>query len=554
MGLFSAMLVFWASMLVIFVMLNRGIWVFTDVSKSMSMFMLEKALGPAADFAEGRKGSGAKAWIIQGALWLIPASTLTFCGLWLSHDPVALHSLSSWGLNPTSSSLIMAGNLTTFYGSVGMLMIGAALHIVPSLGATSLASEKNASLMSFVWTLSVLVLIIGSNNPEVFGIKLLLVATALHTLSLMAVIVNMLLTAASRTRKMALPAWLIIIGLISDPLSIVVLAVAGVLDSGTGQWLAVRFAGGGFFFMQAAGISLFAASRGTGNPLWSRSLAAVTMLGAILTINPMGYTDGSIAADLLGIDPASLEPTRNDIIAGSFLMALAAIPIIALSANILATMRGDDVFMENPDYPGMPEINLGAFMLLPLGIGALFVQTDHLTGTNELGGISSTLVIMVAWLVMVPLALGSSLSIFPEASGRNVLSVSRSRWAYWVMAGGAFSGLIITMMSDFADMSLAEAAVESETTIGNRLRVLGSVLFYGTVIGAVLHCLNMISGSFRGSLIGELSTPSSTSISSPFKLTEETTVRKILAQREGKLDTVVVPESNSESPGKPTEL
>ena len=207
--------------------------------------MLEKALGPAADFAEGRKGSGAKAWIIQGALWLIPASTLTFCGLWLSHDPVALHSLSSWGLNPTSSSLIMAGNLTTFYGSVGMLMIGAALHIVPSLGATSLASEKNASLMSFVWTLSVLVLIIGSNNPEVFGIKLLLVATALHTLSLMAVIVNMLLTAASRTRKMALPAWLIIIGLISDPLSIVVLAVAGVLDSGTGQWLAVRFAGGG---------------------------------------------------------------------------------------------------------------------------------------------------------------------------------------------------------------------------------------------------------------------------------------------------------------------
>ena len=457
-------------MLVIFVMLNRGIWVFTDVSKSMSMFMLEKALGPAADFAEGRKGSGAKAWIIQGALWLIPASTLTFCGLWLSHDPVALHSLSSWGLNPTSSSLIMAGNLTTFYGSVGMLMIGAALHIVPSLGATSLASEKNASLMSFVWTLSVLVLIIGSNNPEVFGIKLLLVATALHTLSLMAVIVNMLLTAASRTRKMALPAWLIIIGLISDPLSIVVLAVAGVLDSGTGQWLAVRFAVGGFFFMQAAGISLFAASRGTGNPLWSRSLAAVTMLGAILTINPMGYTDGSIAADLLGIDPASLEPTRNDIIAGSFLMALAAIPIIALSANILATMRGDDVFMENPDYPGMPEINLGAFMLLPLGIGALFVQTDHLTGTNELGGISSTLVIMVAWLVMVPLALGSSLSIFPEASGRNVLSVSRSRWAYWAMAGGAFSGLIITMMSDFADMSLAEAAVESETTIGNRLR------------------------------------------------------------------------------------
>jgi hypothetical protein len=48
--------------------------------------------------------------------------------------------------------------------------------------------------------------------------------------------------------------------------------------------------------------------------------------------------------------------------------------------------------------------------------------------------------------------------------------------------------------------------------------------------------------------------PSSTSISSPYKLTKETTVRKILAQREGKLDTVVVPEPSTDMPGSPTEL
>jgi hypothetical protein len=64
----------------------------------------------------------------------------------------------------------------------------------------------------------------------------------------------------------------------------------------------------------------------------------------------------------------------------------------------------------------------------------------------------------------------------------------------------------------------------------------------------------MISGSFRGALATEGPTPSSTSISSPYKLTKETTVRKILAQREGKLDTVVVPESSTETPGSPTEL
>ena len=68
-------------------MLNRGIWIFTDVTKGTSLFMLEKALGPAIDFAEGRSGSGSVAWIIQGAVWLAISSTLTFIGLWLGHEP-----------------------------------------------------------------------------------------------------------------------------------------------------------------------------------------------------------------------------------------------------------------------------------------------------------------------------------------------------------------------------------------------------------------------------------------------------------------------------------
>ena len=104
-------------------------------------------------------------------------------------------------------------------------------------------------------------------------------------------------------------------------------------------------------------------------PTLVRSLAAVTMAGAIISINPAGLIEGEIASDFLGIGTATFEPTRNDIVAGSFLLALSLIPIIALSANVLATMRGDDVFMENPDSPGMPEINLAAFMAVPIAIG-----------------------------------------------------------------------------------------------------------------------------------------------------------------------------------------
>jgi len=554
MNLITTMIIYWIAIFAVYVMLNRGIWIFTDVSKSMSLFMLEKALGPAIDFAEGRPGSGARAWIMQGMFWLILASTFTFCGLWLNHDPAALHSLGSWGYSPSSDTLILAGNLVALFGAVGMILIGAGLHIVPSLGGTQLASERNAALMSLVWTASVLIFAIGAHNPVLLGLKVLFWGTVVQVLALLGVIVNQLLTAASRTKRMAFPAWLIIIGLLSDPISTVIIVLTGGLETGLGQWLLVRLVSGGFFFLQVAGVGLYAASQGTGNPLWSRSLAAVTLLGALLTLNPLGQTTGTLAADMLGFEAGAFEPSSMDVIAGSFLMALASIPIIALSSNILVTMRGDDAFMENPDSPGMPEVNLGALMLIPLGIGALFVQTDALTGGNELSGISSSLTLLVVWLLLVPLSLGSALCIFPAVTGRNLLSINRSRWAFWMMAGGAFSGLIITMMADFSDMALAEAAVEDDSTISNELRAIGSVLFYGTVIGAILHCMNMINGIFRGSFADARATPSSSSIEhTSYSLTAGTTVRKILASG-ANLDTEVVPTSQTDAPGSPTEL
>ena len=55
MGLITAMITFWLITLVVFIMVNRGVWVFTDVSKSMSLFMLENALGHPIDYLELKK-------------------------------------------------------------------------------------------------------------------------------------------------------------------------------------------------------------------------------------------------------------------------------------------------------------------------------------------------------------------------------------------------------------------------------------------------------------------------------------------------------------------
>ena len=47
----STLAVFWFILVVFFILIKRGLWIFSDVSKSLSMFMLEKALGPAIDLS-----------------------------------------------------------------------------------------------------------------------------------------------------------------------------------------------------------------------------------------------------------------------------------------------------------------------------------------------------------------------------------------------------------------------------------------------------------------------------------------------------------------------
>ena len=554
MGLITILMVFWLSIIIVYVMLNRGIWVFTDVTKGTSLFMLEKALGPAIDFAEGRKGSGAVAWIIQGAVWLVISSTLTFVGLWLGHEPTALHSLSAWGLNPTSESLILAGKLSTIFGAVGMFLIGSALHIVPKLSNTDLASEKNATLVSFVWALSIFIMVIGAYMPEIFGVKILLISTLINSLALIAIIVNLLLTASSRERKMALPGWLIIIGLISVPVSTLAVAITGNLTNGTGQWALVRLIGASFF-LQVSGVGLYAASYGSGNPLWSKSLTVITLAGSIFTLNPIGFLSGELSALFIGLDPALMEPSRNDIIGGSFIMALFAVPLISLASNLLITIRGDDSFIENSDSPGMAEINFGAIMLIPVGISFLFVQTDYLSGNDELIGLSSSLHLLAIWTVLVPISMGATLCIFPAVSGRNVLSANRSRRAFWLISGGAFTGIIFTIMGDFSNISLLELDPEAVITeTPNGLKSLGSVLFYLVVLGSIFQCLNMIRGYYRGSQIIDENSKSSTSISlKSYNLTKTATVRKLFSKG-ATMDTEIVPVNESEKQGKPTEL
>ena len=551
----TTMFYFWISLFFVFFLIQRGLWIFSDVVKGTVFFMLEKALGPGSDLVEGRPGSGARSWIFQGTLWLILASTFTFISMWLTHDPHALHSLASWGFVANADELASAGVYATLYGSVSMLVIGSGFHIIPKLAGTELASETNANLVSFVWTISVLVLVIGSQNNMIFGIEIIPIGTAINAIALFAVILNQLLTVANRTRSMALPGWLILIALLSNPLLSVISIISGAVDDSVGQWLSYHLFGGAFFFAGVTGVALYASSIASGNPLWSKSLVGVTLFGTILTINPFGDNHGQMVMDVFGplAENNVVAFSNQDMLAASFLMALAFIPIFAFASNMLVTMRGSDVFVDSPNYPGNAELNLGAWLIVPIAIGSLFVQTDTVSGTSELVGIADSLSVMSLWLIIVPLSLGAALSLYPELTGRHLFSNSRARWGYLMMTGGAISGLSITMIADFMDMALVEMMVEDPSALSEELRKLGSVMFYGVVIGSIFHSLNMVTGMFRGELISQKSIKSSSISVESYFLVSPMTVRRILASG-ASLDTAVYPTEEDNGKGSATSL
>lgn len=551
----TTMFYFWISLFIVFFLVQRGLWIFSDVAKGTVSFMLEKALGPGSDLVEGRPGSGARSWILQGTLWLILGSMFTFTSMWLSHDPNALHSLASWGFVANADELASAGFYATLYGSVSMLVIGSGFHIIPKLAGTELASETNANLVSFVWTISVLILVIGSQNNIILGVEIIPLGTVVNTVALLAVILNQLLTVSNRTRKMALPGWLILIALLSNPLLSIISIISGAADDSVGQWLSYHLFGGAFFFAGVAGVALYASSIASGNPLWSKTLVGVTLFGTVLTINPFGDIHGQMVMEAFGplAENNVVAFSNQDMLAASFLMALVSIPVFAFASNMLVTMRGSDAFVDSPDYPGNAELNLGSWLIVPIALGSLFVQTDTVSGTSELVGIADSLSVMAGWLVLVPLSLGAALSLYPELTGRHLFSNNRARWGYLMMTGGAIFGLSITMIADFMDMALVEMMVEDPSALSEELRKVGSVMFYGVVIGSILHSLNMVTGIFRGELITVDSVKSSSISVESYSLVTSTTVRKILASG-ANLDTEVIPTGEDDEKGSATKL
>ena len=249
--------------------------------------MLEKALGPGIELVEGRSSSAARAWILQSVLWMMIGALFTFEGAWLAHDPTALHSLSAWGYDPTAETLAATGKAVTAFGGISMAPIGCGLYILPKLLGTGLASERNGTLVSFLYSAGVFVTLIGSHDPVILWAKSSVIGTAIHVLAITAIVINQLLTVANRAGSIpAMPAWLILLGLMAESFNLIAVMSTGMIEDGNGQWLMYRLQGSGFFFLSLSGIVLYASSVGSGITLWSRTLVE-NALGGLFHTEPV---------------------------------------------------------------------------------------------------------------------------------------------------------------------------------------------------------------------------------------------------------------------------
>ena len=110
------LIILWASFLLVWVLLNRGVPIFQALIRDMTDFFMEKALGPGADLFEGRAGSGTVAWMMHGMLWTSIGATFTFVGLWMMHEPDAIASLSSMD-SSVSESFSDVGEIRVWFAS-----------------------------------------------------------------------------------------------------------------------------------------------------------------------------------------------------------------------------------------------------------------------------------------------------------------------------------------------------------------------------------------------------------------------------------------------------
>ena len=552
------MLIFWGALLVFAWRLRAGLGFLGDAVAGMTGFMLGKALGPGATILEGRSGTASASWINHGIVWLFIGASITFIDLWLGHSPNALYSLQSWSWDLTGNAAYTPSIMATFGGMI-MLLIGSSLHIIPRMADTPLSNETNAGLMAMVFTGGILLFVIGSQVQNDIGNVIAFAGYNIPALAALAIIANLLLTIRKQTTGLEAPQWFIIIGLVGWFVSSITFVVLGPDAAPHTLWISEQLHIG-MFLCLIFGVVYYAIPSTTGIPIPSRSLVALTLVGTVVTVSPMGYDPASLSfLELawlplnLGVTagasfpPCGAETDCTSSLVITTLMALSIPVMFMFSTNVLTAIRRSGAIFEDT---ALTLIAFGAFMLPIMSITSLFTTLDAMSGSNELSAAIGSVRIGAVWGAIIPLALGGALAIIPDATGKDLESQSSGIRAIWILGLGIVGAFMVSMMSDFAEISFAEAGLEEGfSSTAAELRPIASVLFYGVVLGVLFLAQNVVRGT------RSVDTEPEFSILGPsrYVISGSTTVRDLLTAGVT-LDTILTTDDGIDDSVGPTKL
>ena len=472
----------------LFLGISKGIGSLSGTLRGIAFFSMEKAPVGLVDLFSKNKGSAAKTWMSFGLFWMPVAATLTFISLWLDYDSTAL--MSAFG-DFDSEKLGSAAYIATFWGFLGMTLIGAGFHIQNRMLGTKISSEAGASMFSLFWfvlTLLFVILSFTSYAPHTTHASAYFAAYGMLALGVLAA--HLMTIHDNNVSEMNVSSWLIILSLgalVYATFSNVFYFLSG---SEEVAWNISKALHGWWLIPMSMAIALFLIPKSTGNALWSKLLSITGIIMIFFTLTPFtSYTGQGLGTDdnILTIQIALWS-------------TLALIPIFATTFNLIATMRGR---WESMVESTATASSMVAMFLLPLGaIGGLFASISTFGGDASLVGIGASMDHLLLWGVGGLVAFASLNSMLPESMQLDNYERTRQKSAFWLVAIGAVGSSLMAVMNNFVDQAIEETGYLASVSAQEDTSVMVAVMFYFITIGTFIATHQFILTRSRGQPLG----------------------------------------------------
>ncbi len=481
-------LIYFLIIIGLFLGISRGLGSFSGTLREMAFFSMEKAPVGLVDLFSKKKGSAATYWMTLGLIWMPIASTLTFVNLWLDYDSTAL--MSAFG-DFDRENLASATYIATFWGFLGMTLIGAGFHIQNRMLDSKISSEAGASMFALFWFLLTLVLVIISFTslaPHTTHASAFFAAYGMLALGVLAA--HLMTIHDNNISEMSASSWLIILSLgalVYGTFSNICYFLTGSEEI---AWNISKALHGWWLVPMSMAIACYLIPKNAENSLWSKLLAITGIIMIFFTLTPFNsYTGEGLGADdnILTIQIALWT-------------TLALIPIFATTFNVIATMKGRWESMV--EYTSSAAVMV-SMILLPLGaIGGLFSSISTFGGDASLAGIGASMDHLLLWGVGGLAAFAVLNSMLPSSMQLENYERSRQRLAFWFVAIGAIGSTLLSVMNNFVNNAITETEYLASVKAEQDTSVMIAVMFYFFTIGTFIAAHQFILTRSRGQPIG----------------------------------------------------